>query len=208
MHPVPIVHGMTIAEYAQMINGEGWLKNHVQCRLKIIKMANYTHNSSYTLPVNPSPNLNTGQSVLLYPSLCLFEGTTLSVGRGTYTPFEEVGDPSLKGKYHYSFTPVSIPGMSESPPQMGKVCYGLDLKDYNTDEFRVTGRMNLAWLIELYHVFPDKQHFFTAYFTKLAGTDVLRKQIEAGESEQEIRNSWEPALSNFKLMRRKYLLYK
>ena len=207
MHPVPIVHGMTIAEYAQMINGEGWLKNHIQCKLKIIKVANYAHNLEYKLPVNPSPNLNTNQSILLYPSLCLFEGTTLSLGRGTYTPFQEIGHPDLKGEYSYSFIPVSIPGMSEDPPQKNQVCYGIDLKNYTTAIFKNTGRINLAWLIELYKAFSDKQHFFNAYFTKLAGGDELRKQIEAGKTEQQIRESWEPALSKYKMMRRKYLLY-
>jgi uncharacterized protein YbbC (DUF1343 family) len=207
MHPVPIVHGMTIGEYAQMINGEGWLHNHIQCKLKIIKVANYTHGSSYTLPVNPSPNLNTAQSVLLYPSVCLFEGTTLSLGRGTYSPFLQIGHPLLKGVYDYSFTPVSIPGMSDEPPQKNLVCYGIDLKNYNTNIFKTTGRLNLGWLLELYKAFPDKAHFFTAYFTKLAGTDELRKQIEDGKTEKEIRESWEPALSRFKIMRRKYLLY-
>jgi len=207
MHPVPVVHGMTIGEYAQMINGEGWLKNHVQCKLKIIKVANYTHNSSYTLPVNPSPNLNTAESILLYPSVCLFEGTKLRLGRGTYSPFLQIGHPLLKGVYDYSFTPISIPGMSDDPPQKNQVCYGIDLKNYNTNIFKTTGQLNLAWLLELYKAFPDKAHFFTAYFTKLAGTDELRKQIEDGKTEQEIRASWEPALSRFKIMRRKYLLY-
>jgi uncharacterized protein YbbC (DUF1343 family) len=207
MDAVPIVYGMTIAEYAQMINGEGWLKNHVQCKLKIIKVANYNHNTAYKLPVNPSPNLNTAQSVLLYPSLCLFEGTTLSLGRGTYTPFEEVGHPLLKGKYTYNFTPISIAGMSEDPPQKNQVCYGIDLKNYDTGIFRSSGKLNLTWLIELYNAFPDKAHFFNAYFVKLAGTNELRQQIEAGKSEREIRNSWEPALSKYKIMRRKYLLY-
>lgn len=207
MHPVPIIHGMTIAEYAQMINGEGWLKNHVQCKLKIIKVAGYSHSSNYTLPVWPSPNLNSQQSILLYPGLCLFEGTTLSLGRGTYTPFQEVGHPALKGKYSYSFTPVSIPGMSEDPPQKNQVCYGIDLKNYNTNIIKTTGKLNLAWLIEFYKAFPDKQHFFNAYFAKLAGGNELRKQIEAGKTEQQIRDSWEPALSNYKTMRRKYLLY-
>ena len=207
MDAVPIVYGMTIAEYAQMINGEGWLKNHVQCKLKIIKVSNYNHNSAYTLPVNSSPNLNTAQSVLLYPSLCLFEGTTLSLGRGTYTPFEVVGHPLLKGKYAYNFTPVSIPGMSEDPPQKNQVCYGIDLKTYDTGIIRSSGKLNLTWLLELYNAFPDKTHFFNAYFVKLAGTDQLRKQIEIGKTEREIRESWEPALSKFKITRRKYLLY-
>src|ERR1700761_1116724 len=206
MHPVPIVHGMTIAEYAQMINGQGWLKNHVQCKLKIIKVANYTHQSSYTLPVSPSPNLNTPQSILLYPSVCLFEGTTLSLGRGTMMPFLEVGHPSLAGKYTYSFTPVSIPGMSEDPPQKNKVCYGINLKDYTVNT-TAGARLNLSWLLEFYKAFTDKEQFFNAYFTKLAGTTALRKQIEAGASESEIRASWEPALSNYKKMRLKYLIY-
>ncbi|WP_222104017.1 exo-beta-N-acetylmuramidase NamZ family protein [Mucilaginibacter corticis] len=207
MHTVPISHGMTIAEYAQMINGEGWLKNHVQCKLKIIKVANYTHSDTYVLPVNPSPNLNTGQSILLYPSVCLFEGTTLSLGRGTMSPFLEVGHPLLKDKYGYYFTPVSIAGMSEDPPQKNLVCYGIDLKNYNTATLKSSGRINLAWLIELYKAFPDKAHFFNAYFTKLAGTTDLRKQIEAGKTETEIRQSWEPGLGKYKAMRRKYLLY-
>lgn len=207
MHPIPVVHGMTIAEYAQMINGEGWLKNHVKCKLKIIKVANYTHNSYYTLPVNPSPNLNTAKSILLYPSVCLFEGTTLSLGRGTYSPFLQIGHPLLKGVYDYSFTPVSIPGMSEDPPQKGELCYGIDLKNYNTNIFKTTGQLNLAWLLELYKAFPDKQHFFIAYFTKLAGTPQLQKQIEAGETEKQIRAGWQPGLEKFKRMRSKYLLY-
>src|ERR1700742_3792413 len=123
MNPIPIVHGLTTAEYAQMLNGEGWLKNQEQCKLKIIKVANYTHNKPYKLPVNPSPNLNTDKSILLYPSICLFEGTTLSLGRGTMYPFLQIGDPSLAGKYTYSFTPKSIPGMSDAPPQKDEVCY-------------------------------------------------------------------------------------
>jgi uncharacterized protein YbbC (DUF1343 family) len=207
MHPVPIVHGMTIAEYAQMINGEGWLKNHLQCKLRIIKVAGYTHSSDYTLPVHPSPNLNTQQSILLYPNLCLFEGTVLSLGRGTYNPFVQIGHPLYKGIYDHTFTPVSIAGMSDDPPLKGQVCYGIDLKNYNAAIFKTTRQLNLAWLIELYKAFPDKAHFFTAYFTKLAGTDELRKQIEAGMTEKQIRQSWEPALSRFKQMRRKYLLY-
>jgi len=207
LNPIPIAHGLTIAEYARMINGEGWLKNHVQCKLKIIKVANYTHNDNYKLPVNPSPNLNTEKSILLYPSVCLFEGTTLSLGRGTMLPFLQIGHPALEGKYAYSFKPKSIPGMSEDPPQKDKTCYGIDLKNYDTNVIRASGRINLTWLITLYKAFPDKAHFFNSYFTKLAGTDELRKQIEAGKSEEEIRASWEPALSIYKNMRMKYLLY-
>jgi uncharacterized protein YbbC (DUF1343 family) len=204
---LPIVHGLTIAEYAQMINGEGWLKNHVQCKLKIIKMAGYNHDLPYTLPVNPSPNLNTAQSILLYPSVCLFEGTTLSLGRGTLVPFQVLGHPLLNGQFKFAFTPVSIPGMSEDPPQKEKTCYGIDLRHYDVNQFRISKKIDILWLIKLYNAFPDKAHFFNAYFSKLAGTDQLRKQIEAGQSEEEIRKSWEPALSRYKEMRKKYLLY-
>lgn len=204
---LPIVHGLTLAEYAQMINGEGWLKNHIQCKLKIIKMAGYDHSLPYVLPVNPSPNLNTAQSILLYPSLCLFEGTALSLGRGTLFPFQVLGHPLLKDKFGFSFTPVSIPGMSEDPPQKNKVCYGIDLRNYDADHFRSSKKIDILWLIKLYNVFPDKTLFFNAYFSKLAGTDQLRKQIEAGKTEKEIRESWEPALSRYKEMRKKYLLY-
>jgi uncharacterized protein YbbC (DUF1343 family) len=207
MHPIPITHGMTIGEYAQMINGEGWLQNKIQCKLKIIKVANYKHSSAYVLPVNPSPNLNSNQSILLYPSVCLFEGTTLSLGRGTMFPFQVVGHPALKGKYAYNFKPVSIAGMSEEPPQKNQVCYGINLKNYNTQNITTTGKINLAWLIQLYKAFPDKPRFFNAYFTKLAGNETLRKQIEAGKTEQQIRKSWEPALTRFKQTRLKYLLY-
>ena len=207
LNPIPVVHGLTVAEYAQMINGEGWLKNHVQCKLNIIKVANYSHSDKYTLPVNPSPNLNTAKGILLYPSVCLFEGTTLSLGRGTNFPFLQIGDPALVGKYSYSFTPVTMIGVSENPPQKNKVCYGLDLRDYDTYFIRKEKRLNLRWLISLYKAYPDKTHFFNDYFVKLAGTDQLRKQIEAGKSEDEIRKSWEPALGNYKAMRKKYLLY-
>jgi uncharacterized protein YbbC (DUF1343 family) len=208
MHAVPVVHGMTIAEYAQMINGQGWLKNKEKCRLKIIPMANYNHNLPYTLPVKPSPNLSTQQAILLYPSICFFEGTTLSLGRGTIFPFQVIGSPLLKGLYSFSFTPVSIPGVSDNPPLKGQTCYGIDLQNYHMHSAATNGRINLKWLLDLYKAFPDKAHFFNAYFTKLAGSETLRKQIEAGKTEQEIRASWEPALSEYKIMRKKYLLYK
>ena len=204
---LPIVHGLTIAEYAQMINGEGWLKNHVKCKLKIIKVAGYTHDTPYTLPINPSPNLNTPRSILLYPSICLFEGTTLSLGRGTLVPFQVLGHPLLDKKFRFAFTPLSIPGMSEDPPQKDKLCFGIDLRGYDVNQFRISKKIDILWLKKLYDAFPDKEHFFNAYFTKLAGTTELRKQIEAGKSEEEIRKSWEPALSRYKEMRKKYLLY-
>jgi len=214
MHPVPIVHGMTIAEYAQMINGEGWLKNKIQCKLKIIKMTNYTHNTVYKLPVKPSPNLNTQQSILLYPSLCLFEGTVISQGRGTYFPFQVLGNPQLGKKYSFSFTPVSIPGMSETPLHQNLKCYGIDLREYNTEVFRKSGKLNIQWLIELYQAYPEKEKFFDYKqskqinrFERLAGNETLKRQIIDGKSEDEIRRSWEPALSEFKKMRKKYLLY-
>jgi uncharacterized protein YbbC (DUF1343 family) len=207
MHPIPIAHGMTIAEYAQMINGEGWLANKAKCKLKIIKVANYKRTDAYVLPVNPSPNLNTNQSIILYPSVCLFEGTTLSLGRGTMLPFVQVGHPLLKGKYQYSFTPVSIPGMSEKPPQKDQVCYGIDLRSYNTSSITNKGQINLTWLIDFYRNYPEKSRFFNAYFTKLAGTEVLQKQIETGKTEAQIRQTWAAGLAKFKTTRAKYLLY-
>jgi uncharacterized protein YbbC (DUF1343 family) len=214
MHPVPIVHGMTLGEYAQMINGEGWLNKQVQCKLKIIKVANYTHETAYEVPIKPSPNLNTQASIYLYPSLCLFEGTVISQGRGTYHPFQVLGSPELKGKYRFSFKPQSIAGMSENPIHLGKDCYGIDLRKYPVGSFKKSGQLNLKWLIQFYKAYPDKASFFDykkhpqmGNFDKLAGTDLLKAQIIAGKSEEEIRLSWEPALSQYKLMRKKYLLY-
>ena len=214
INPIPIVHGLTVAEYAQMLNGEGWLENKAKTRLKIIKVANYVHAMPYTLPVKPSPNLNTQQSILLYPSLCLFEGTIISQGRGTQFPFTVLGNPDLKGKYKFFFTPRSIKGMAETPLHQDKDCYGLDLRKYNTNKFRKTGEINLSWLMELYAAYPHKEKFFDykqsnqmGNFDKLAGTENLRKQIIAGKSEQEVRQSWEPGLSQYKIMRKKYLLY-
>ncbi|HXH99940.1 MAG TPA: DUF1343 domain-containing protein [Sphingobacteriaceae bacterium] len=213
-HKVPITHGMTIGEFAQMLNGEGYIENNLRCKLNIIKVLNYTHATPYILPVHPTPNLNTPQSVLLYPSLCLFEGTILSQGRGTYMPFTVLGAPALKGKYTFSFTPVSIKGMSENPLHKDSICYGLDLRNYDTTIFRKTGQINLKWLIELYKAYPQKEKFFDytqsksmGNFDKLAGTAKLREDIIAGVSEAEIRKSWEPGLKEFKRMREKYLLY-
>ena len=214
MHPIPITHGMTIGEYAQMINGEGWLKDVLTCQLTVIKVLNYTHATPYTLPVKPSPNLNTQQSVLLYPSLCLFEGTILSQGRGTLYPFQVLGAPLLKDKYKFSFTPISIKGMSETPLHQDQKCYGIDLRGYNTKQFIKSGKLNLSWLIQLYNDYPVKEKFFDSSqsnqinsFDKLAGTASLKQQIIEGKTENEIRLSWEPALSQYKLMRKKYLLY-
>ncbi len=207
-HAIPILHGLTFGEYAGMINGEGWLPGKAKSKLTLIKMQNYAHGKKYTLPVAPSPNLNTQQSILLYPSLCLFEGTVISQGRGTLYPFTVLGNPELKGKYEFSFKPVSIPGMSEKPPHMDKDCYGIDLRTYDTSIFAKTGRINLTWLKEFYADYPNKAQFFrAANFDRLAGTTKLRNQIIEGKSEEEIRKSWEPALGRYKEMRKKYLLY-
>lgn len=213
-HPVPIAHGMTVGEYARMINGEGWLAGGIKCRLKIVSVANYRHAMPYTLPVHPSPNLNTQQSVLLYPSLCLFEGTIISQGRGTYFPFCVLGNPDLKEKYEFSFTPVGIKGMSETPLFENETCYGLDLRDYDTRKLVKSKHINLSWLIEMYKAYPFKERFFDfkqskqiGNFDKLAGTTDLKEQIIAGKTEAEIRKSWEPKLSQFKKIRQQYLLY-
>ncbi|MDO8928151.1 MAG: DUF1343 domain-containing protein, partial [Bacteroidota bacterium] len=214
MFPIPITHGMTVGELARMYNGEGWLANKIQCNIIVIQVENYSHDMQYTLPIAPSPNLNSQQSILLYPSLCLFEGTIISQGRGTHFPFTVLGNPDLKGKYDFMFTPVSIKGMSETPLHQNKVCYGLDLRKYDTGEFVKTGQINLKWLIDMYNAYPYKEKFFDfkqsnqmGNFDKLAGTTLLKEQIIAGKSEKEIRNSWEPGLSDFKKLRKNYLLY-
>ena len=214
MHKIPITHGMTMGEFAQLINGEGWLPNKAQCKLHIVKVANYTHDMPYELPVMPSPNLNSQQSILLYPSICLFEGTIISQGRGTYMPFTVLGAPALKGKYDFSFRPVSLKGMSETPLHQDMDCYGLDLRKYDVNKLRKSKQLNLGWLMEMYKAYPDKERFFDMSqskqmnsIDKLAGTENLKKQIIAGTSEAEIRKSWEPGLSNFKTLRKKYLLY-
>ena len=214
MHPVPIVYGLTIGEYALMINGERWLKDSLRCDLTVVPMENYRRDSSYALSVAPSPNLQTLHSILLYPSLCLFEGTNISVGRGTEHPFELIGVPQYKTTYMEShnheepgrpttFTPVPIKGVSENPPYKGQLCRGLDLRDV---EARAC--FDLTYLLWMYNHTP-KESFFkqTNSFEKLAGTDQLRKQIKAGKSEAEIRASWEPALSKYKEIRKKYLFY-
>lgn len=215
MFPIPITHGMTMGELAQMYNGEGWLANKQKCKITIIQVANYAHNMDYVLPVAPSPNLNTQQAIWLYPSLCLFEGTIISQGRGTKFPFSVLGSPALKGKYSFSFKPVSIKGMAETPLFQNQECFGIDLRKFDTGELRKSGKINLSWLIELYKAYPDKAKFFDSKqstqignFDKLAGTSQLREQIVAGKSEQEIRKTWESGLSEFKKMRSKYLLYK
>ena len=198
MHPIPIVHAMTIGEYAQMINGEKWIAR--QCDLTVIEMENYTHDMSYDLPIKPSPNLPNSRSINLYPSLCLFEGTNVSLGRGTEYPFQHFGAPYLKS--NYSFTPKSGEG-SKSPPHENKTCYGTGLRfqDNYLEE------INLNWLIESYNNCPEKEKFFNSFFDKLAGTDKLRLQIIEGKTVKEIKESWQEGLNEFKKIRNKYLLY-
>jgi uncharacterized protein YbbC (DUF1343 family) len=211
---IPVVHGLTVGEYAQMLNGEGWLNNKVKCKINIIKVANYNHDMPYDLPVKPSPNLNTPESILLYPTTCLFEGTYLNHGRGTMFPFTILGAPALKGKYKFSFTPKSIKGMAETPLHQDQVCYGLDLRNYDISNIRKDKTLNIKWLIELYKAYPNKADFFNTKLSnqmnsidKLAGVYTLKEQIIAGKSEKEIRASWKPGLSRYKEMRKKYLLY-
>jgi uncharacterized protein YbbC (DUF1343 family) len=201
MHPIPIVHGLTVGELAQMINGEGWLENGVKCDVDIIPLRNWTHNDFYSLPVKPSPNLPNDQAVRLYPSLCLFEGTVVSVGRGTQMPFLVIGNPEFKDM-PFSFTPRPIAGMSNDPPQNGKVCHGLDLS-----KVAVEPRINLKYLLDFYHQYPDKEKFFIGSFDRLAGTPVLKEQIRQGLTEQEIKDTWQKDLETYRAMRAKYLLY-
>ena len=214
MFPIPMSHGLTIAEFAQMVNGEGWLTNKVKCTIKIIPVANYDHEMPYTLPVKPSPNLNTQQSIMLYPSICMFEGIYLNLGRGTYFPFTVLGSPELKGKYTFSFTPTGIKGMAETPLFMNQVCYGLDLRNYDINLLRKSKQINLQWIMELYKAHPYKEKFFDSKLSKemgsiekLIGSGLFRQQIIDGKSEKEIRAGWEPGLSEYKVMRKKYLLY-
>lgn len=206
MHPVPVVHGMTVGEFARMINGEGWLKQRVKCDLQVVPVKNYSHQQPYQLPVKPSPNLPNQSSIYLYPSLCFFEGTNYSVGRGTEYPFECVGKPGcLIGDF--SFTPKSIPGVAEHPPHEGKQCKGFLLNSYGSNLAATDKKINLYWLMELYRNDTMQQTFFTTFFDKLAGTDQLRKMIQAGKSEKEIRASWEPGIKAYRNMRKRYLLY-
>lgn len=206
MHPVPVVHGCTIAEYAQMINGEKWLKNKVQCKLEIVKVKNYAHWDKYQLPIKPSPNLPNMSSIYLYPSLCFFEGTNYSIGRGTKTPFECVGKPGIKIGSD-TFTPKHLPGIADHPPHEGKLCKGFNLQFYGNNIAPYQGKLNLFWLMDLYRNDPDSSSYFNNFFDKLAGTDELRKQIIAGKSEEEIRQSWQKGLVRYRAIRNKYLLY-
>jgi uncharacterized protein YbbC (DUF1343 family) len=200
MHPIPVLHGMTIGEYAKMINGEKWLKGGIQCPLTVIPCLNYKREMKYVLPVKPSPNLPNAQAVNLYPSLCLFEGTNVSVGRGTEKQFQIFGSPDLP-KSGFSFTPKPNEG-AKDPVYNGKVCYGEDLTQISSID-----KLELKWLISAYKNTSDKTKFFNPFFTKLAGTKVLQQQIEAGVSEMEIRKSWTKGLADFKKIRKFYELY-
>lgn len=207
LHPIPIVHGMTLGELARMINGEGWLKNHEQCRLTVIPCGNYTHHSIYTLPVKPSPNLPNMRSVYLYPSTGLFEGTVFSVGRGTPWPFQVLGNPLFPNR-GFSFVPVSVIGASKNPPFRNQRCYGIDLRSIPDSESLVRAdRINLDWIIEAYRQYPRKDSFFNSYFDLLAGNRMLQKQIKQGLSAGDIRETWKPELAKFVERRKKYLLY-
>lgn len=200
MHEIPVLHGMTIGEYAQMINGEKWLKNDLKCNLKVIPCLNYERTMEYNLPVKPSPNLPNAQSINLYASLCFFEGTNVSVGRGTEKQFQIYGSPFLP-KSNFSFSPKPNEG-AKDPIYNGKVCYGEDLS-----KIKKVNQLELKWLLKAYNTTSDKSKFFNSFFIKLAGTKKLQEQIEAGFSEAEIRKSWKKGLNGFKEMRKEYLIY-
>jgi len=212
--PIPMTHGMTIGEFAQMINGEGWTTNKLKCDIDIVPVKNWTHDMYYELPTGPSPNLSTQESVILYPTLCMFEGTILSQGRGTEIPFTVLGSPALKGRFEFSFLPRSLPGKSETPLHMNEPCYGVDFRKADLRAIHKSGKVNLQVMIQMYQAYPEKEKFFDrSYSTQigniagLVGTKKFKEQIIAGATEEEIRKSWEPGLSNYKEMRKKYLIY-
>ena len=200
MHPIPLLHGMTIGEYAKMINGEKWLLNGIQCNLTVIPCLNYKREMTYSLPVKPSPNLPNDQSINLYASLCLFEGTNVSVGRGTEKQFQIYGSPFLP-KSKFKFTPKPNFG-SKDPVFKNQLCFGEDLS--NIPKVK---QLELKWLLKAFNKTKEKSSFFNAFFIKLTGTQKLQEQIEANLSEVEIRKSWQKGLNDFKEMRKKYLIY-
>jgi len=204
MHPVPILYGMTIGEYALMINGEGWLKGHRKAKLRVVKLGGYTHESYYSLPVKPSPNLPNDLSVYLYPSLAFFEGTTFSAGRGTLSQFQLYGSPYYSKKSFF-FKPVSREG-AKYPKYQNKTCYGVDLRGESQE---VHGGINLAYLLDAYKHYPYKKKFFlkSKFIDKLSGSSKLRQQVLAGKSAKEIKKSWQKGLEVFKKIRQNYLLY-
>ena len=202
--PIPVVHGMTLGELAQMVNGEKWLPQGRQCKLTVIPCTGYTHQSRYALTVAPSPNLPNMKSIYLYPSTCLFEGTVMSLGRGTDKPFQIYGHPQMK-EQPYSFTPRSKPGAT-NPPQKDKLCYGKDLSTLD-DEAIIREGLNLEYVIDAYQNLKLGDKFFTSFFEKLIGVDYVRQMIKAGKSAEEIRARWLPDVENFKAQRKPYLLY-
>lgn len=202
--PIPVVHGMTLGELARMVNGEGWLPEGRTCRLTVVPCLNYTHRTRYDLPVPPSPNLPNMKAVYLYPSLCPFEGTVVSLGRGTDKPFQIYGHPDMKG-YSYSFTPRSVPG-AKNPPLLGKRCHGADLSGKSDEELRREG-LNLTYVIDAYRNLNIGDRFFTSFFELLVGTRYVRRMIEEGRSAEEIKARWMPDVERFKEQRRPYLLY-
>ena len=201
MHPIPVVHGLTVGELAQMINAEKWLKGGISADLEVIPVANWQRDQAYNLPVKPSPNLPSDLAIKLYPSTCFFEGTVMSLGRGTYDPFQMYGYPDPKFG-NFTFTPVSIDGMSKTPPHQDKRCYGVDLRDESLDH-----QFTLKYLLDAYEKSGMKEKFFNNFFNTLAGTDELKKQILAGKSESEIRESWKAGLKAYMQKREKYLIY-
>ncbi len=207
MQCIPIVYGMTCGEYALMLAGERWFNNAKELELKVVKCLNYTHSKKYKLPVAPSPNLRNMAAIYAYPSLCLFEGTVISVGRGTDKPFQQYGHPELAGKFTYNFEPKSGLG-AKNPPYENKVCYGEIAGDRPEEVLLLTGnKMYLNWLIKAYTAYPDKPKFFNGFFTKLSGTTDLEQAIKNNDSEAAITASWEIKIREFKKIRRKYLLY-
>lgn len=204
-YPIPVCHGMTLGELAQMINGEGWLPGGVRCDLIVVKCRNYTHPSRYVLPVKPSPNLPDMRSVYLYPSLCYFEATPVSLGRGTDTPFQLYGHPNMKG-CRFSFTPRSIEG-AKNPPQLDQECFGVDLRTQPSDEAVNAAGINLEYVIDAYRNLHMGDHFFRSFFELLIGRDYVRKMIEEGASAAEIKAMWAEDVASFKEQRKPYLLY-
>ncbi len=202
--PIPIVHGMTLGELARMINGEGWLSNHGQCKLTVIPCKNYTHQTRYELPIPPSPNLPNMQAVYLYPSTCFFEGTNVSLGRGTSKPFQQYGHPDMTG-YSYSFTPQSVAG-AKNPPQLGKTCHGVDLSKADTALIQRRG-IDLSYVINAYRNLNIGSKFFTPFFEKLAGVGYIREMIMNGCDADTIKAKWQKDVEQFKQQRRPYLLY-
>ncbi len=201
MHAIPIAHGLTVGELAQMINGEGWLANKLKCEVEIIALKNWQHSDDYILPIKPSPNLPNNQAVKMYPYICLFEGTVISLGRGTPFPFQVLGNPELKNM-PFQFTPQTIKGVAVNPPHENKICYGIDLRNASIER-----KIDLSYLFQMYKAYPDKEKFFLPYFNILAGTSALKQQIKDGLTEEAIRESWKKDLAAYTEMRKKYLLY-